>query len=176
MQVIAQRSGDGDQPGLGGVAVLAVAAAGAGQSPTVGFDHSDRLTDLHSHCNAQRYSVLPVGRQSKAVTARRHATLRAAERYGLVYDRDLRAQLLAAIRHGDSIVVERQSNRVRVHDISFDGRTVRVVYDRERREIVTFLPGRDLDSAASSRGDRQHDTNDLQQTRIERSPCDDEVS
>lgn len=84
-----------------------------------------------------------MGRLSKALSARRHAMQRARERYGLVYDRDLRAQLIGIIRRGEATMVERQSNRVRVFDLPFEGRTVRVVYDKERGEIVTFLPVED---------------------------------
>lgn len=52
-----------------------------------------------------------------------------------------REEIIAAIRNGRSLIVEKQTNRVTVHDVTLaDGKTVRVVYDKHRGELVTFLP------------------------------------
>jgi hypothetical protein len=62
------------------------------------------------------------------------------ERYGLELTADMRRQILAAIRGGKARFISRNSIRSSVHDVTLGGKTFRVVYDRERREIVTFLP------------------------------------
>lgn len=51
-----------------------------------------------------------------------------------------RARIISAIRDGRSRVVRRQSHRVTIHDVELDETVVRVVYDRRRGEVVTFLP------------------------------------
>lgn len=77
---------------------------------------------------------------SKRDAQRRHARRRALERYGLELGAGTRARILEAIHTGRSKLVQRQSHRVVVHDVKLDGRTVRVVYDKSRGELVTFLP------------------------------------
>jgi hypothetical protein len=69
----------------------------------------------------------------------RHAMQRARERYGLVYDNQLRTRLLGMIRNGQTFNSQRQSHRVTLHDLNLDGVVVRVAYDRKHGEIVTFL-------------------------------------
>jgi hypothetical protein len=77
---------------------------------------------------------------SKAANQRHHARVRAAERYGLVYDRDLRARLRRMVTGQQTEIVERQSKRVSVREAVLDGGlVVRFVWDRETREVVTFL-------------------------------------
>lgn len=49
-------------------------------------------------------------------------------------------RIVNVIQSSRSRVVERQSLRVSVHDVDLDGVTVRVVYDRHRKQVVTFLP------------------------------------
>jgi len=41
------------------------------------------------------------------------------------------------------VFVERQSHRITVWDLNFKGKEVRVVYDNQRKSIVTFLPPKD---------------------------------
>jgi hypothetical protein len=75
-----------------------------------------------------------------------HALRRAAERYGLELNESTYRELVNRIRkpgrkgNKPAILVERQSLRVSVWDIDLDGKMVRVVYDRTRKNIVTFLP------------------------------------
>lgn len=76
---------------------------------------------------------------SKATAQRRHAKRRLAERFGVeASNRDL-AEWVAAIRLGRARFVERQSLRVTVWDVDHNGRTIRLVYDKHRGEIVTAL-------------------------------------
>jgi hypothetical protein len=72
---------------------------------------------------------------------RRHARRRAAERYGLQLGRSTRTEIVGLIANSQATLVERQSLRVAVYDVTMaDGYLVRVVYDRKRHELVTFLP------------------------------------
>lgn len=77
-------------------------------------------------------------RVDKAKTLAAHAGSRLHERYGLAHrDAEAIAQL---IRDGKSTPVEKQSNARSVHDVVYDGVTIRVVYDRERKCLITALP------------------------------------
>lgn len=77
---------------------------------------------------------------SKARAQTRHARVRALQRYGIELGPAGRAEIIRAIQGGRSTVVERQSRRVTVHDVELEGGVVRVVYDRQRKTLVTFLP------------------------------------
>ncbi len=76
----------------------------------------------------------------KAIAERRHASRRARERYDLRYNRHDRHDIVQQIQTGRAKFVERQSGRVSVFDITHQGVSARVVYDKHRKEIVTFLP------------------------------------
>lgn len=77
---------------------------------------------------------------SKAKAQRRHARARALERYGVEVGPDTLRRIIADIQGGRSVVVQKQSLRVTVHDVEVDGTRMRVVYDRQRKELATFLP------------------------------------
>jgi hypothetical protein len=81
-----------------------------------------------------------MARTTKKAAQRDHARRRARERYGVDVPAALRDTLLAMIRKGQCTLVEKQSNRVSVFDIKHDGATYRVVYDRNTKELATFLP------------------------------------
>lgn len=69
-----------------------------------------------------------------------HAKRRALERYGITLNRhDMRA-LVELIQSGRTEFVEHQSHRVSVHRVPLGTQMARVVYDRQRQTIVTFLP------------------------------------
>lgn len=44
------------------------------------------------------------------------------------------------IQRGESEVYDRQSRRVTIHLIKLDNTQHRVVYDKERKQVVTILP------------------------------------
>ena len=79
-------------------------------------------------------------RKRKDKALRVHSRRRAYERYGIELGPASRKAIVGAIQGGLSRPVERQSLRVTVHDVEFDGGVVRVVYDSRRKELVTFLP------------------------------------
>ena len=69
----------------------------------------------------------------------RHALVRAAERFGLALRREDLAEIVGKIRKNDAMFVRRTSLRCTVWDIDFREVPCRVVYDRLRGSIVTFL-------------------------------------
>lgn len=83
-----------------------------------------------------------MARKTKKHFQRVHAGVRAADRYGIRYTEDVRRGLIADIQQDRKVVtfVERQSNRVTVWSFRRDGQDVPFVYDKIRKEIVTFLP------------------------------------
>ena len=77
---------------------------------------------------------------NKRQAQKRHARRRALERYGINLGPHTHTVLVGQIRNGTSRFVARQSHRVTVHDVTVDDRTLRVVYDTLRGQIVTVLP------------------------------------
>lgn len=75
--------------------------------------------------------------EPKRKTLKRHANRRAYERFGL--EPAQVDSLVQMIRAGDSTFVERQSNRVVVHDVNLEGTMIRVVYDTSRKAVITVL-------------------------------------
>lgn len=81
-----------------------------------------------------------MARSSKAQTQRRHAIRRAHERHGLQLTRQDLNDIVRQIQSDKATFVERQSLRVSLFDVVVHERSVRVVYDRQRKTIVSFLP------------------------------------
>lgn len=79
-------------------------------------------------------------RESKAKTLRKHARKRAWQRHGVVLSNNDQRQLVGLIQKGRGEFVERQSRRVSVHDVEWNGVVMRCVYDKLRGELVTVLP------------------------------------
>lgn len=80
---------------------------------------------------------------SKHVAQRIHAKRRAQQRYGLTLNRQQMRELVAQIQNGKGIFLERQSLRVTLWRVEFEGRKCKVVYDSRRGVIVSFLPFED---------------------------------
>lgn len=79
---------------------------------------------------------------SKRKAQRRHAKRRALERYGMVVGEHTLDDMVRKIQRGEGEFVERQSHRVTLWKV--DGR--RVVYDKVRKTIVSFLPDSERES------------------------------
>jgi hypothetical protein len=77
----------------------------------------------------------------KAQSQRIHARRRFAERFpGLNFNKRVRQEMSSKIKKGLGICVARQSHRVSVLDLEYDGKTYRLVWDKHRKNIVTVLP------------------------------------
>lgn len=77
---------------------------------------------------------------TKQYAERVHATRRLWERYGEIYTSSLRTILIKSILLGKTIEQEKQTNNYTRHLINIDNKYYNVIYDKKRREIVTFLP------------------------------------
>jgi hypothetical protein len=78
--------------------------------------------------------------EPKIKTLRRHASRRSLERVGVVLDPSTHKRIVLDIQEGRSTPIEKQSHRISVHQVELAGETVKVVYDRTRKVIVTVLP------------------------------------
>lgn len=83
--------------------------------------------------------------QSKKKSERIHAHRNALLRYGISYGQKMRKGLIEKIQRGEAIFLESTSNRARNFAVSYEGEVYPVVYDKQRKEIVTFLPREYLD-------------------------------
>lgn len=66
--------------------------------------------------------------------------MRAAQRFGLRLNRHQLRELVQRVQRGDGRCVARQSLRVSEWEMLVQGQLVRVIYDKTRKNIVTFLP------------------------------------
>lgn len=79
-------------------------------------------------------------RQDKAITLRRHFKSRLLERYGLQATNEDIQKYVQMIQEGRGKMVMKQSLRVSVWDLSVNEKTIRVAYDKNRKELITALP------------------------------------
>lgn len=81
-------------------------------------------------------------RRDKARDVKAHAAGRLGQRYGL--DGKAAEAIAALLASGappaTCTFVEKQSLRLSVWDVEYDGQIVRVVYDKTRKLVVTALP------------------------------------
>jgi hypothetical protein len=75
----------------------------------------------------------------KRKNERHHAKERFLERYGIILSRPVRLALINDIQAGKYPMIEKQSNRVHVFEVILNERMMYVVYDKNRKEIVTVL-------------------------------------
>lgn len=76
----------------------------------------------------------------KGDAQRDHCKRRFRERYGIDFNRHVRREFVKLIQHNQCHFIEKQSNRVSVWDVIYGGQVFRVVYDKERKNIVTVFP------------------------------------
>ncbi len=72
----------------------------------------------------------------KIQALRLHAKRRALERYNFDLNRNTRKEIIAGIQQNKYKFLERTSNRTTVWLVH----GMRVVYDKSRKELITFLP------------------------------------
>ena len=81
------------------------------------------------------------GRASGMTHAERsHTRLRLAERYGLDVSSADVFQMAKRIAHGQATLVTRQSRHVAHWQLDYQGQSLLLVFDRQRRSIITALP------------------------------------
>lgn len=70
----------------------------------------------------------------------RHAKRRAYERHGLVLTAQDLQKIVGLIKRGESRVLGRQSLRVSGHELDWQDKKLKVLYDQHRRTVITVLP------------------------------------
>lgn len=80
------------------------------------------------------------GKRGKARQQTIHAVMRAEERYGLIGAQEIIPDLVWKIQHNEAQFEERQSHRVSIWNVEYAEVRYRVVYDRHRGTIASFLP------------------------------------
>lgn len=97
------------------------------------------IPDSHRHRrrnHRKRASVnLP-----KAASQEIHARRAAQKRYGVDVGLLGMCEIREQIQSGRSRCLERQSNRVTIHEVEWSGMPMVAVYDTIRHTLVTFLP------------------------------------
>lgn len=78
--------------------------------------------------------------KDKAHAQNMHAKKRALERYGIDLNRHKRQEIINKIQDGIAILVRKQSHRIFIFSLKFEGQEVVVVYDRLRKTLASFLP------------------------------------
>ena len=78
----------------------------------------------------------------------KHARRRFKQRFDISLNDNQYMQLINRIKNGKGEFVKRQSNRITIWDLEFEGELVRVVYDKKTTAIVTALypEGRPLET------------------------------
>jgi len=69
-----------------------------------------------------------------------HAKRQALLRYNVVLSSEDLSRLVNMIRRGRALLIARKSLRVSCWKVAMEGREMVVLYDKQRRAIVTFLP------------------------------------
>lgn len=79
-------------------------------------------------------------RRTKAENQRYHAKKRAKERYDLELNRAKLEELVSMIQNGEAVKYDQRSLRSASYIVIYEFQYLRIVYDRHRKTIVTFLP------------------------------------
>jgi len=80
----------------------------------------------------------------KSWAQKRHAIRRATERYQFDIDGAGLAEIVRMIQKNQIISSEKQSLRVTIKKLIYKDRVIRVVYDKIRKTVVSFLPLEEL--------------------------------
>lgn len=79
-------------------------------------------------------------KKDKAKTQRIHARKRALQRYNIDINRNDIEEIIKKINSGEAKFIEKQSLRVSIWFVEIKGKKVKVVYDKLRKTIASFLP------------------------------------
>ena len=92
------------------------------------------------HRSGPHVSKGPAVSFSKSASQEIHALRAAKKRYGVDLGLLGMCEIRDQIQGGHSRCLERQSNRVTVHEVVWEGTAMVAVYDSQRHTLVTFLP------------------------------------
>jgi hypothetical protein len=77
---------------------------------------------------------------SKKKSQMRHFRKRWVERVGELMTREKHEIIIQLIQNGQSKLIRKRSNRVSIHKIDLDDISYEIVYDKQRKQIVTVFP------------------------------------
>jgi hypothetical protein len=80
------------------------------------------------------------GRKGKHIGQRLHASMRCLERHGFYLEPHGHRAIIDAIQNNRATPIERQSNRITLFRVEYNGKYLRVAYDRVRKTLATVLP------------------------------------
>lgn len=81
-------------------------------------------------------------RKNKAECQKRHFKRRMQERFGLSITDAVYYQMRGQVKNGGAKFLRKTNNRLSVFELTFQGHTMRVVYDSVNKTLVTaLLPG-----------------------------------
>lgn len=75
----------------------------------------------------------------KKLAQRFHAAERADSRFGIHYNRHVRREIIKQIQSQKATFIDKQSLRLSRWLVKVEDQDVVVVYDKNRKEVVTFL-------------------------------------
>lgn len=78
--------------------------------------------------------------EKKKTTQRKHFQKRMLERFGITISKDRCQQIIQGIQSCKYQLLEVQSLRVKKYLVDIDGINVEVIYDKQRKMLVTALP------------------------------------
>lgn len=68
-----------------------------------------------------------------------HSKIRALERYGIALTNSDLQEISKRIRAGKSTFIKSRSARLSIHEVTHRGVVFKVLYDRNKGDVVTFL-------------------------------------
>ena len=78
--------------------------------------------------------------KSKKEAERKHSKRRAYERYNFELTKEMRSRIIGIIRNQKASFLGRTSRNRTIWMVELDRKFFKVVYDKKRHELVTFLP------------------------------------
>lgn len=77
---------------------------------------------------------------SKNKCQKTHFKRRLKQRYGLNIGKEGIKKIIDMIKNGNAEFVEKQSNRISIFNVEYEEEKIRVVYDKNRKNLVSALP------------------------------------
>jgi hypothetical protein len=78
-------------------------------------------------------------KRSKSDRQKDHFLRRVKQRFGLYLTEHDYHVMIQLIQSGNTVLIEKQSNRITKHELIYKGETIHVCYDTVRKNLVTAL-------------------------------------
>lgn len=77
---------------------------------------------------------------NKKQAQQEHAKRRARERFGCKFTHEDEQEIIEKIQNGVATFIQKQTNRISLFGVIYQGVETVIVYDRERKVVVTLMP------------------------------------